>query len=242
MKDGRSVLAVIPARGGSKGLPRKNLKSIAGKSLVRHAVETALSLGWIDAVVVSTDDEEIRQEGLDAGASVPFLRPEELAGDKASSVDTWRHAWLESEKHFGRIFDISILLEPTSPFRTREDIERTLEPLFEGNCAAAATVSRTPAHYTPHKTLLVNETGRIGFYHPQGASFAIRQRIPSYYHRNGICYAVLRKTLVDDGFIIENDCLAIIIERTVVNIDDAADLQYARYLLEHAACGADADE
>jgi CMP-N-acetylneuraminic acid synthetase len=97
---GFNILAVIPARGGSKGIPRKNLRLIAGISLVGHAVKTAQSVKWIDQIIVSTDDEEIAEESRKYGAQVPFMRPPELAGDNAGSADMWKHAWLESEAYF----------------------------------------------------------------------------------------------------------------------------------------------
>lgn len=227
---GLSVLAVVPARGGSKSIPRKNLQKVGGVSLVGRAAGIARSLGWIDAAVISTDDAAIRAEAVAHGLDAPFVRPEEISGDKATSVDMWRHAWLACEQHYGRRFDISVLLEPTSPLRTDEDVTRTVQALVDGQHAAAATVSPTPAHYTPHKTLTVTD-GRIGFYLEGGQRFALRQSIPRYYHRNGLCYALRRKTLVDDGHILEDDAAAVIVERHVVNIDDVFELELADFLL-----------
>tara|TARA_R110002167_G_scaffold82358_3_gene224737 strand:+ start:348 stop:1073 length:726 start_codon:yes stop_codon:yes gene_type:complete len=230
--DGNRILAVVPARGGSKSIPRKNLAKLAGVSLVGRAAQTARRLDWIDQVICSTDDEEIAWEANRNGAEVPFLRPEDLSGDRASSIDMWRHAWLAAEAHYGTGFDISVLLEPTSPMRRPEDIRRTVDALLSGTHHAAATVSPTPAHYTPHKTLTVDRDGVIGFYLESGAQHAIRQTIPAYYHRNGLCYAVRRQTLVDEGHIIEDDCLAVVVERHVVNIDEPYELDLAAWLLQ----------
>jgi CMP-N-acetylneuraminic acid synthetase len=227
---GFTVLAVIPARGGSKGIPRKNLVEIAGVSLVGQAARVAASLPWLDLAILSTDDPEIAEEGRKFGLEVPFLRPAELAADTTSSVDMWRHAWLAAEKVWSARFSISVLLEPTSPLRKAEDIEKTVLALIEGDHLAAATVSRTPAHYTPEKTLLVDENGLIRFYLAEGAKHALRQGIPAYYHRNGLCYAVRRETLVLRGSILDEDCIAVVIERPVVNIDDHLDLRVARML------------
>lgn len=232
---GANVLAVVPARGGSKGIPRKNLRKIAGTSLVGRAATLAAELSWVDAAVISTEDPEIAREAEGHGLSMPFLRPLELASDEASSVDVWRHAWLESESHFSLRFDISILLEPTSPLRTPHDVETTVRSMVDGNYAAAATVSPTPAHFTPHKTLQVAEDKTISFYLEDGAKFANRHRIPRYCHRNGVCYAARRETLVDRGHIIEENCLAVVIERPVVNIDDPFDLELAAWLIEGAS-------
>ena len=132
-------------------------------------------------------------------------------------------------------FDISVLLEPTSPMRRADDITHTVDLLLDGNHAAAATVSPTPAHFTPHKTLEVDVGGRIGFYLPTGAQHALRQTIPSYYHRNGLCYALRRKTLVEDGHILEDDCAAVIVDRPIVNIDEPFELELAEWLLAREA-------
>ncbi len=229
---GQSVLAVVPARGGSKSIPRKNLATVGGVSLVGRAGALASSLAWIDEAVISTDDDEILAEAIAHGLDAPFVRPPELASDTAKSVDMWRHAWLASEAHYGRRFDISILLEPTSPLRTAADMERTVATVVDGHHAAAATVSPTPAHFTPHKTLTVDGQGCVGFYLEGGQRFALRQSIPRYYHRNGLCYAARRATLVDHGTILDVDCAAVIIERPLVNIDEPFELELANFLLQ----------
>jgi CMP-N-acetylneuraminic acid synthetase len=229
---GFKILAVIPARGGSKGIPRKNLCKIAGISLVGHAAKIARSIEWIDRTILSTDDAEIASEGRKYGAEVPFMRPAELAGDKSGSVDMWQHAWLESEGHFKEQFEISILLEPTSPLRCVEDITRTVNVLIDSGSDAAATFSQAPAHFTPHKCLTVDEKGNIGFYHKQGRRFSIRQNIPEFYFRNGICYAVKKQTLINKGMIIEENCKAVIIDRHIVNIDDEHELEIAEFLFQ----------
>lgn len=226
-----SVLAVVPARGGSKGLPGKNLRAVGGISLVGRAARLASSLPWIDCAILSTDDVLIAAEGARHGINVPFVRPAELASDTASSADMWRHAWLAAEERYARRFDVSLLLEPTSPLRRETDLAATMTALVDSGHRTAATVSRAPAHFTPHKCLTVDDAGRIGFYRADGAGFATRQRIPAYYHRNGLCYAAMRAALVDDGEIIGDDCAAVVIDRPVVNIDDAFELELAEWLL-----------
>ena len=228
---GLNVLAVVPARGGSKSIPRKNLCKVGGVSLVGRTARVVRSLSWIDRAVLSTDDPEIAEEGRFHGLEVPFLRPEELARDLSSSIDTWRHAWINSEKHYGMQFHLSTLLEPTSPLRRAEDVERTASALLDGEHLAAATVSKAPAHFTPHKCLTVDDEGFIGFYHYEGARYSLRQKIPSYYFRNGACYAVKREALVDKGQILEERCVAVIIDRPLVNIDDPFDLDLAEFLV-----------
>jgi CMP-N,N'-diacetyllegionaminic acid synthase len=229
--EGKNVLGVVPARGGSKGIPRKNLAAVGGVSLLARAAKTALSLPWLDEAIVSTDDEEIMAEAVAHGLEAPFVRPPELSADDATSVDMWRHAWQLAEEHYQIQFDLSVLLEPTSPLRTAADITRTVQTLVAGGHRAAATVSPTPAHFTPHKTLTVNPAGIIGFYLDGGAGHALRQTIPQFYHRNGLCYAVTRQALMEDGHILEDDCAAVVVERPIVNIDEPFELELAEFLL-----------
>jgi CMP-N-acetylneuraminic acid synthetase len=227
----RRVLAVVPARGGSKSIPRKNLCKVAGISLVGRAARVARGLSWIDKAILSTDDPDIRAEGLAYGLDVPCMRPPELAGDLVTSVKMWQHAWKAAEKFYGITFEISILLEPTSPLRRPEDLERTVAALLTGDHLAAATVSKSPGHFTPHKCLTVDRGGIIGFYLEEGPKFSLRQKIPDYYHRNGACYAVKRETLLVKGKILEERCAAVVIERPLVNIDEFFDLELAEFLL-----------
>lgn len=226
MWEGLTVLAVIPARGGSKAIPRKNLREVNGLSLIAHAARVARALAWIDAAVLSTDDAEMAEEGKRHGLEVPFLRPAALAGDLSSSVDMWQHAWHACEAHYGRRFDLSILLQPTTPLRRPRDIERTVRAMLEGHHRAAATVSPLPAHFTPEKIVQVDQLGLLQPYVSQG-THSLRQTIPQYYYRNGACYAVQRETLMDHGQITEVDCAAVPIDEFVINIDEPFELEMA---------------
>ncbi len=234
---GHNVLAVVPARGGSKGIPRKNLQIVGGETLIAHVANVARSLDWLDAAVLSTDDQEIAAEGRRCGLEVPFLRPAELASDRATAADTWRHAWLESERAHGKRFELSVYLEPTSPLRRAGDVEATVALLLDRGTGGAATVGPIPAHHCPERTLLRDDAGRIRFYAAEGARITRRQDIPTYYTRNGVCYAVRRSYLVDQGQIIGDDCAALVIDRPVVNIDDPIDVDLADLLLRRQAHG-----
>lgn len=226
-----SVLAVIPARGGSKGIPRKNLKIIGGRSLVEWCSIVAKDCPFVDACVLSTDDDEIAAEGRKHGIAVPFVRPAELASDTARAAPVWRHAWLESEKHWGRTFDISVLLEPTSPLRRPSDIEAVILKLIDGGHRSAASASRTPSHHSPEKQLVLNEKGQLCFVAADGVRFTVRQNIPAYHHRNGLCYAAIRSTVVERCQIFEEDCGGVITTRNVIDINDPLDLEFAALLM-----------
>lgn len=226
------VLAVVPARGGSKGIPGKNLSIVGGASLVARAAITATAMAITDVALISTDDMEIAREGQAHGLQFLGLRPATLASDDARSIEVWAHEWSHAEEVLGTRFEISVLLEPTSPMRTVADVERTIDALHVPGAHAAATVSRTPAHFTPHKTLLVRDDGTLTSLLPPEMSPTIRQQIPPQFHRNGLCYAAWRSTVIERRTITEEACLAVVVERPVVNIDEPFDLEFANWLLE----------
>lgn len=225
------VLAVIPARGGSIGIPHKNLREAGGISLVGRAARFARSLPQVGAVVVSSDDPAIIAEARAHGADAPFVRPEDLSHGSALSVDTWRHAWLESEAHYGRRFEVSILLEPTSPLRRAADAEAVLEALRDPAFQSAATVTQIPRNLSPPKVFRRADTGRLIPNVEDTEAASIRQLLEPYYRRNGLCYAVRREAVVDNRTIIGHDCAGILTEREVVSIDDMDELALADRLL-----------
>ena len=229
--ENKNILAVIPARGGSKGVPRKNLRKICGRTLIEYAADCIKQLSWIDATVLSTEDEEIASHGKTLGLNLPEMRPPELATDNAKSIDVWIHAWLASEKYFNKTFSISVLLEPTSPMRTAEDVQNCINLLISEKLNSVATVSKTPGHFTPHKTLQLSTDGTIETFLSDGLNYTIRQNIPNYYHRNGICYATTRESLVENHNLMENNCAPLIIDRHVINIDEESDITFAEYLI-----------
>ena len=226
------ILAVIPARGGSKSIPKKNLQPIDGISMVGRAALVAKSLEWIDFSIISTDDEEIKDEAKRFGLDAPFIRPAHLSDDNAASKDVWQHAWLAAEKYFGMRFDISLLLEPTSPLRLASDLNKVIEVMYKKKADAVVTLSLTPAHFTPHKTLTLDKCNKVGYYLKDGKKFSRRQDIPQYYHRNGVCYAVRREHLIDNNLLLESGVVGVIIDRPVVNIDDPIDLRIANWLFQ----------
>jgi CMP-N,N'-diacetyllegionaminic acid synthase len=227
---GMTVLAVVPARGGSKGLPRKNMAQVGGLSLIARCAAVIKALPWIDRAVLSTDDRDFAAEGRRHGLDVPFMRPADLANDTASGIDTWRHAWLEAERHYGMRFDVSVYLQPTSPLRRPEDVERTVKALVDGKHMAATTISEVPAHFKPEKIFTRDGAGLIHFYLPDGPRHTSRQTTPDYFTRNGICYACRRATVVDKRQIVEEDCVGVPITGHVPNIDDQFDLEIARWM------------
>lgn len=177
----RDIVALIPARGGSKRIPRKNLKPLAGKPLIAYTIETAIAAG-LQTVVVSTDDLEIAAEARNRGASVPFMRPTHLASDSASSVDVAIHCVNALDGDYEAI----MLLQPTSPLRAPEDITQSLRLFKESRPEGVVSVCET--HLRPHwvfaledgflKAPAVGEEGLHGpFYIVNGAIYIVRQEV-----------------------------------------------------------------
>lgn len=150
MINGKSVIAIIPARGGSKGLPGKNIKSLCGKPLIAWSIEAGLGSQYIDEVMVTTDSDDIANVARQFGASVPFIRPAELASDTATSMDVIRHTLNFYDNKLDKKFDYTVLLEPTSPLRVTDDIDKAIVNLLENSQAKAIvgvckTESQNPA-------------------------------------------------------------------------------------------------
>lgn len=141
MINGKKILALIPARGGSKGLPGKNIRNLCGKPLIVWTIDKANSSKYLDMVLVTTDSTEIAEISKAAGAHVPFLRPAELATDKASTYDAIHHALDFLKKHEAQTFDYVVLLEPTSPLREDDDIDRMLMQLVANSAEFDSIIS-----------------------------------------------------------------------------------------------------
>ena len=237
MLDGKRILAVVPARSGSKGIPGKNMRTIAGMSLIGRAGQTLACLSLLDAKVISTDSPEYAKEGQRYGLEAPFLRPDSLSTDEAGAVETMQHAILESERHYSTRFDIALIIEPTSPLRTPEDIERSIRHLIETGADSVVTVSPLSTKSHPNKLLTVTD-GRLGFYGEEGSLVRNRQELQGgLYWRNGLCYALTRACLMEHQAIITENTVPEIVTRPIVNIDDPLDLDWAEFLLQRQVAG-----
>lgn len=224
-------LAVVPARGGSKGLPGKNLAIVGAFSLVARAVSVGRACPLVSSVIVSTDDEDIAREAQAYGGAVPFIRDPALATDKATSADVWKDAHRRAEVWFETLFPLSVLLEPTSPLRTSADIVKVLGAMTESGFDSAMTVSALPAKADRAKQLEIGPTGRVHL--PTGVRhFNVRrQDVAKAFYRNGICYASRRTALFSDAGPFGGEILGVIKHGDIVNIDSGQDLATAEVLL-----------
>ncbi len=221
------MIAIIPARGGSKGLPGKNIKPINGKPLIAYAVEAALKAKHIDRVIISTDDKEIADIAVQYGAELPFMRPEFLASDTAQAVDNYIYTIDRLEKEGGCTIDAFVVLQPTSPLRIAEDIDGAVELFIEKN--ADSVISYTPeAHpVTWHKYL--DEEG--GFVNIFPDSIDNRQANRTSFYPNGAVY-VFKTDMIRERIYYTDKSYAYVMPRTrSVDIDYIEDFEYAEFLL-----------
>jgi CMP-N-acetylneuraminic acid synthetase len=183
----------------------------------------------IDRAVVSTDHPEIARVAAEAGLAAPFLRPEEISGDRVSDARVLSHALLEVERLDDATYDIVVMLQPTSPLRGPEHVMDTIRMLADGGWDAVWTVSETDSKEHPLKQLTVNE-GLLDYYDPRGAEIIARQQLTPVYHRNGVAYAMTRRCLVENGSIKGERTGALVIHGHMVSIDTLWDLELAEFI------------
>jgi len=223
------ALGVIPARGGSKGLPGKNLRKLGALSLIGHAVASAREAALLARFIVSTDSPEIAEEAKRHGAEVPFLRPAELATDQAGMLPVLQHAvrWLESSA--GVRPDMIVTLQPTSPFRTGVEIDATITKVIDTGSDSAQTLSEASYHPYFMKTLDGDRTMAL---FPDGHKYVRRQDAPPVYQPSGAVYVTRYATLMEQGHILGDDNRGVIMGfEPSVNIDTEWDFLLAELLL-----------
>jgi CMP-N,N'-diacetyllegionaminic acid synthase len=225
------VLALIPARSGSKGIPDKNIRTIGGSTLIARAARAASASGVISRTVLSTDSERIAEEGKRAGVEVPFLRPSSLAQDDTPMLPVIEHA-VEFLEHQGWRPDIIVLLQPTSPLRRPEHIRQAVERLRESQADSVVTVVEVPRHHSPDYVMRIDE-GRLVPFLPEGERVARRQDARPAYVRDGTAYVFWRRTLAETRSIYGRRCapLAVPADESLT-LDTPADWKEAERRLE----------
>ena len=224
------VLGLVPARGGSKGVPGKNIRPLAGRTLLDYAARAAHESGVIDRVVLSTDSEEIAQVGRRAGLDVPFLRPASLAADDTPMLPVIRHA-IETLAAAGWHADVIVLLQPTSPLRRPAHIQSAVRMLRETNADSVVSVIELPRHLSPDYVMKIDD-GVLQPFLPEGARIARRQDARAAYSRDGTVYVCWRRTIERFDSIYGEDCRPLIIDAAdSLSIDSPADWDAAERIL-----------
>lgn len=231
MFDQKKILAVCPARGGSKGLPGKNIMPLAGIPLTGLVGMLCSSIPEIDRAIVSTDDDKIASVSEQYNLPAPFRRPEEISGDRIGDYDVLIHALQTMEQTDGVQYDIVLMLQPTSPIRTRKQILQAIELLSKEGLDSVWSVSPIDLKYHPKKQLKI-ENGRLQYNDPEGSKIIARQQLDERYIRNGVVYAMTRDCLVEQKSIKGKKTGALVIENPVANIDTLDDFKRAEEILE----------
>ena len=227
MIEKNKIVALIPARGGSKGIKNKNILDLCGKPLISYTIQAALESKYIDKVIVSTDSQEIADVAIKYGAEVPFLRPGELASDTSKTIDAVMHAVGELEKRKEQ-YDILILLQATQPLRTADDIDSAIE-LFIKN-KGQSLVSVSPVEDNPILIRTIDNLGRMNSILPM-KSTCRRQDMPLYYRVNGCIYINLISELDLNTSFNDNKIPYIMPKERSVDIDEIKDLLIAQYYI-----------
>lgn len=228
--DKKRVLGLINARGGSKGIPNKNIKYLNGKPLIAYSVIEALACPVIDRVIVSTDSEEIAKVAREYGAETPFMRPPELATDESLQIDTVIHAveWLEKT---GDVYDYVAILQPTSPLRNAEDIKNTIDLLIRSGADSAITVTKLRGFH-PGGLYSANEEGDLEPFVKTNAAGTNRQKLPQYLLRTGGVFAMKVSVLKQRSLYGQRTVGAVVPASRASNIDDMLDWKMAEMILK----------
>ena len=226
------LLAVIPARGGSKGLPGKNIRPFAGLPLIAHSIRFAALVPQIDRCIVSTDSEEIARTAREHGGDIPFLRPAELARDETPMWPVLQHALREIERSEGRRYESLLLLDPTSPCRLPEDVTLALK-MLEEDARAAGVVAVSEPHFNPRWVCVEERDGYLAHAF-ESRSYARRQDVPKVYRVNALLYLWRRQHVADQPEPQWDSAphrMLVVPEERAVHVDELHDFQLGELLV-----------
>jgi CMP-N-acetylneuraminic acid synthetase len=226
-----SILGLIPARGGSKSVPRKNIRPLNGKPLLAYTAEAALAARRLTRVVLSTEDPEIATLGRALGLDVPFVRPPDLAEDDTPTLPVVQHA-LRSLAAIGDRYDAVCLLQPTVPLRLVGEIDGCIDLLERRDADAVVTVRRVPAEFNPHWVYFRDSAGVLRLSTGARSPIPRRQALPPAYHRDGSVYVVRTTVVLEGGSLFGERLYGYEVESTRrANIDTLEDWDRAERLL-----------
>ena len=228
----KKVLAIIPARAGSKGVKNKNIKSLNGKPLILYTIEEAKKSDQIDKIVVSTDSTEIADLSKIHGVEVPFIRPKKLSSDSSLTYDVVKHC-IEYYKSNGEHFDIILLLQPTTPFRTVETINKSVK-ILKNKSVYTSVVSVVDVEGNhPFRMKEIKDNFLINYIDQGFENMNPRNELPKVYIRSGAIYAILTKNFYEEQSLVSNLCSPIILDKIeTINIDSPLDFEFCEFILK----------
>jgi len=230
----KEILGLIPARGGSKGIAKKNIKELGGKPLIEYTFDAAKKSQKLTRTILTTDSKEIATLGRKAGIEVPFLRPEDISRDDSSAIEYVKHAltYLEDQEGY-RPFAV-VILQPTAPLRSADDIDACLAMLLESDADCLVSVSSVPSHHHPSWQLTIgqNDEALLCSGERWSALVSRRQDLEPTFIRNGAVYAFKRETFFKAGSLYGEEVIAYQMpQERSVNIDDEHDWLLAQLLI-----------
>ena len=224
------LLAIIPARGGSKGIPRKNIINLGGRPLISYSINAAKNAKNVSRVVVSTDDEEIANISRELGAEVPYLRDSDLSQDDSSVIDTVLNTLTNFQKDENYEPDFVVLLQPTSPFRSVDDIEKSFDLLLETEVDSVVSVCKSEIH--PYWMKTIDSNSLMHDFIDTDNDFYRRQLLPPIYRLNGALYVSKKESLIRERTFSPKSTAAYVMSREKsVDIDEMLDLEFAEFLM-----------
>lgn len=227
------VLGLIPARGGSKGVPRKNLADVGGRPLIAFSIETGMAAAQIDRLVVSTDDNEIAEVARGLGADVPFMRPTDLADDVAPMLGVAQHA-LQTLAADGDMFDAVCLLQPTSPLRSSELIDDCISLLESKEATSVVTVRSIPPEFNPAWAISIDGDGFASWAGGGRDPIGRRQDLPPAFHRDGLVYVTRSSTVLEGSLYGQKVVPALADAVPLCNVDTMEDLEKLRSMVRES--------
>ena len=229
-----NILGLIPARGGSKAIPRKNIIPLAGKTLLSYTCEAALACQFLTRVVLNSDDKEIAEFGLTYGIEVPFLRPQYLAADDTPILPVIQHtiSWLEANDGF--YTDVLVLLQPTSPLRKSHHIDTAINLLVGSGADTVVSVVAVPHNFNPVSVMYLDDRGYLTLF-GEGELILRRQDKPRVYARNGPAVLVIQRSVIEQGRLYGDKVLPFEMGwAESIDIDNPGDLEKAEFWLAYS--------
>ena len=230
MYQNKKILAVITARGGSKGIPRKNIKELANRPLIAYTIEAAKNSQYLTRFIVSTDDQEIAEISKNYKADVPFIRPDELAQDNTPSLEVVNHAlgWLEENNN--ERYDYVMTLQPTSPLRNSKDIDECIKKAIEINADSMMSMKELE-DFSPKKLKKINNNLISPYFEDEGSFSARRQDLDKMYKRNCAIYLTKVKFIKQNDLFGKKSVAYIMPEERSIDINSLVDFELAEFWL-----------
>lgn len=228
-----NCVAFIFARGGSKGVPRKNIRMLGEKPLIAYSIQTAFECPSINRVVVSTDDEEIASVAREFGAEIPFIRPQELSGDSSSELDAWKHAITTLEQAEVEKIDVFVSLPATSPLRSVDDVENCIREYSETDADMVVTVKE--ASRSPYFNMVKEDDqgfSQLVNVAPNGERYVRRQDVPLVYDMTTVAYVSSPSFILQSDSVFSGKVRSVIVpDERALDIDTLLDFKFAEFLI-----------